>query len=192
MKIVGLTGGIGSGKTTVAKMFEALGVPIYIADDEAKKLTVTSAEIKEKLINLFGEIVYQNNVLNKSFLADKIFNNQDLLSQVNAIIHPVVATHFLDWVKNQDVSYVIKEAAILFESGSYKDCDVTILVTAPIELRLARVKKRDNATDEEIMSRINNQWSDEKKSKLADIILENIDIKTTKNSVLEIHQSLIL
>jgi len=190
VKIVGLTGGIGSGKTTVAKLFSELGVPIYIADIEAKKLTDSSKVIRRKLIALLGEDAYLGSKLNRKFVADKIFNNKSLLDAVNAVIHPKVAAHFKKWVSKQNAAYVIKEAAILFENGSYKNCDLVILVTAPKKIRIARVMARDNTSKTEIEQRMSNQWSDEKKKKLADIIIENIDLKTTRKEVESIHKSL--
>ncbi len=190
MKIVGLTGGIGSGKTTVAKLFSELGVPVYIADDEAKKLTNSSKVIRRKLIHLLGGQAYIDGSLNKKYIADKIFTDKALLNSVNAIIHPKVAAHFKKWALRQKTNYVIKEAAILFENGGYKDCDVVILVTAPKTLRIQRIIKRDNATQSEIEQRMGNQWSDSKKKKLADIIIENIEIGTTRQQVQLIHKTL--
>jgi dephospho-CoA kinase len=190
VKIIGLTGGIGSGKTTVAQLFSELGVPIYIADTEAKKLMDSSKVIRRKLVALLGEDAYSGTKLNRKFVADKIFNDKFLLDAVNAVIHPKVAAHFKKWVSKQKATYVIKEAAILFENGSYKDCDMVILVTAPKQMRINRVMARDNTSKAEIEQRMNNQWSDEKKLKLADIIIENIDLKTTKNKVEAIHNLL--
>lgn len=190
MKIIGLTGGIGSGKTTVAQLFSELGVPIYIADTEAKKLMDSSKVIRRKLVALLGEDAYSGIKLNRKFVADKIFNDKFLLDAVNAVIHPKVAAHFKKWVSKQKATYVIKEAAILFENGSYKNCDMVILVTAPKQMRINRVMARDNTSKAEIEQRMNNQWSDEKKLKLADIIIENIDLKTTKNKVEAIHNLL--
>jgi dephospho-CoA kinase len=190
MKVVGLTGGIGSGKTTVAKMFEDLGVPVYIADIEAKNLSNRSKIIKRKIIELLGEKAYRENELNRLFVANKIFNDANLLEAVNKIIHPKVAAHFKKWLAKQNSTYCIKEAAILFENGGYKKCDLTILVTAPIEVRIDRVIKRDKTSRESILERISNQWSDEEKKKLADIIIENIDLSTTKKEVIRIHNSL--
>lgn len=190
MKIVGLTGGIGSGKTTVARMFEKLGTPIYIADDEAKKLTNSSKIIKSKLINLLGEETYVDGVLNRTYVAEKIFSDKNLLEATNAIIHPEVYIHFKKWAAKQNSNYVIKEAAILFENGSYKDCDLIILVTAPKKIRVARLLDRDSTTIAAIEKRIKNQWSDAKKLKLADIVIKNTDLKSTEEQVLTIHNSL--
>lgn len=190
MKIIGLTGGIGSGKTTVANMFSKLGVPIYIADAEAKKLTNSSKLIRRKLIELLGEDAYSQGNLNRKYVADKIFNDKDLLEAVNKIIHPEVAAHFKTWAAKQKTPYIIQEAAILFENGSYRNFDKIILVTAPKELRISRVAERDNASGAEIEQRMNNQWSDEKKAKLADFIIENIQIEDTQKRVEAIHLSL--
>ena len=190
MKIVGLTGGIGSGKTTVATLFAELGVPVYIADDEAKKLMARSKIIKRHLVQLLGQAAYTENTLNSKFIAKKIFNDSILLSKVNAIVHPKVAAHFKRWVSKQTGAYCIKEAAILFESGSYKDCDTTILITAPKAIRLQRVLARDKASKEDILSRMNHQWSDRKKKAMADIVIENIDLDRVKKEVLKVHQML--
>lgn len=190
MKVIGLTGGIGSGKTTVAEMFSELGVPVYIADTEAKKLTNSSNAIRAELIDLLGEETYLRGVLNRKFVADKIFNNKELLEAVNAIIHPRVAAHFKTWVSQQTNGYVIQEAAILFENGSYRNFDKIILVTAPKDLRIARVTSRDNASSAEVERRMNNQWNDDKKEKLADFVIENIDIETTRKKVKTLHLSL--
>ncbi|WP_347374391.1 dephospho-CoA kinase [Aequorivita sp. Q41] len=190
MKIIGLTGGIGSGKTTVAKMFSRLGVPVYIADDEAKKLMATSKVIRKELIALLGEEAYMENSVNRKFIASKIFKDKVLLEAVNAIIHPKVAAHFKEWTTKQKSNYVIKEAAILFENGSYKNCDLVILVTAPEDIRVARVMARDKTSAKEIETRMNNQWSDEKKRQLADLVIENIDLENTKARVEFIDRSL--
>ncbi len=190
MKIIGLTGGIGSGKTTVAMMFRDLGIPVYIADTEAKALTNRSKVIRRKLIELLGAKAFKKGTLNRSVVAEKIFNDPELLQQVNAIIHPKVASHFKRWFKKQNAPYVIKEAAILFENGGYKHCDKTILVTAPLALRIERIRSRDGSTTSEIESRMSNQWSDADKVKLADIIIENIDLKDTQKHVFRIHKTL--
>jgi len=187
MKIVGLTGGIGSGKSTIATMFSALGVPIYIADTEAKQLMITSKVIRRKLIGLLGENAYRGAALNREFIAKKIFNNTELLENVNAIVHPKVASHFKRWLKKQNGPYCIKEVAILFENGGYKYCDYTILITAPFEARIERVSKRDRTDRQSIENRMGNQWSDEKKSVLADVIIENIELKATQKKVKKIH-----
>jgi dephospho-CoA kinase len=188
MKVIGLTGGIGSGKTTVANMFKELGVPVYIADDEARRLSNNSSVIKKKLIELLGHAAYIDGELNRKFIANIIFNDPYLLKKVNAIIHPKVASHFKKWVGKQEGNYCIKEAAILFENGGYKDCFLTILVTAPKETRIRRVLNRDTISPEEIEKRMSNQWRDEEKSKLADLIVENTDLEKTQKQVEKIHE----
>ena len=190
MKIVGLTGGIGSGKTTVAKLFMELGVPVYIADDEAKQLMARSKIIKRRLVQLLGKQAYSENSINRSFIANKIFSDPELLSKVNHSVHPKVAAHFKRWVHKQSGPYCIKEAAILFESGSYKECDTVILISAPKAVRLKRVLARDGVAEEDVLRRMDNQWSDEKKKELADIIIQNIDLNTVKNEVLKVHRRL--
>lgn len=187
MKIVGLTGGIGSGKSTVASYFEALGVPVYIADIEAKRITNTSKVVRRKVIALLGKRSYNSKGINRTFVASKVFNEKDLLDQLNAIIHPKVRQHFARWVKKQKGSYCIKETAILFENNGYKECDYIILVTAPKEIRIERILKRDNATLKDVKSRMDNQWLDEKKIPLADFVIENIDLEATKRQVAQIH-----
>ncbi len=191
MKIVGLTGGIGSGKTTVAKMFASLGISIYNSDFEAKILTNSSKIIRQQLVSLLGAETYKDGILNRKFMAEKIFNDKKLLSQVNAIIHPKVAEHFKNWVKKQNSPYIIKEAAILYESGSDALCDFVILVTASKEVRIQRVMDRDKVSKKEVEARMKNQWSDSKKAKLADFVIQNTDILDTKKQVEFIHYSLI-
>jgi len=191
MIIVGLTGGIGSGKTTVAKQFFALGVPVYIADEEAKKLMHKSKIIKRKLLQLFGDKVYVDGALNKPFIADIIFNDSSYLEKMNAIIHPRVAKHFKKWMLKQTAPYVIKEVAILFENGGYKQCDYVITVTAPITLRIERLLKRDETTKRKIMAIMKNQWSDDEKVKLSDFVIDNTTLENTKSRVVSIHKQIL-
>ncbi|WP_242085083.1 dephospho-CoA kinase [Aestuariivivens sediminis] len=191
MIIVGLTGGIGSGKTTVANVFKALGVPIYIADEEAKRLMNTSKVIKRKLIALFGEEAYRDGKLNKSFLAKVIFNDRSHLEQMNAIVHPKVARHFKKWVlKQQNSPYVIKEVAILFENDGHKACDYVITVTAPKELKIKRLLNREENSIKRIEAIMRNQWDDNERVPLSDFVIENIDLENTKEQVLKIHKEI--
>ncbi len=179
-KIIGLTGGIGSGKTTVANYFKSYGIPVYIADDEARKI-MQSADIMEAIKDLFGAEVFENETLNREKLAKIVFNNPESLEKLNGIVHPAVKKHFEQWLlQNLEAPYVIYEAAILFESGRYKDCDIIITVTAPIESRIQRVIKRDNTTRELVLKRINAQWTDEKRISKSDFVIENIAIEPTK------------
>jgi dephospho-CoA kinase len=187
MVVVGLTGGIGSGKTTVAKMFETFGIPVYIADIEAKLLMNRSKVIKRKLKQLLGDEAYVNERLNRPFIAKKIFNNKELLQRMNAIVHPKVASHFKRWLKKQSAPYIIKEVAILFENGSYKDCDFTITVTAPKEEKIKRVIKRDNSSKEKVSAIMSNQWSDAQRIELSDFVIKNQNLDETKKLVEEVH-----
>ena len=189
--IVGLTGGIGSGKTTVANYFKALNVPVYIADNEAKALMNRSKVIKRKLIKLFGDEAYVDNTLNKPFIASQIFSNQDLLKKMNAIVHPKVAKHFSNWVKKQNVPYVISEVAIIFENGSQGKYDYIITVVAPEQTRLNRVIKRDNSSEAKVKAIMNNQWTDQQKTEHSDFIINNTDLKDTKLQVENIHSKLL-
>lgn len=187
MKVVGLTGGIGSGKTTIAKMFEALGVPVYYADDEAKILMKTSLSIKNKLIQIFGSEAYIQNEVNKEFLANIIFHDKEKLHQINTIVHPEVNTHFKQWVKRQNAKYIIQENAILFESSKQDFFDIIITVTAPIELKISRVIERDSTSMEKILARMNNQLTDDFKISHSDYVIYNIDLQESMSQVNHIH-----
>ncbi len=186
-KIIGLTGGIGSGKSKVASAFAALGVPCYIADSEAKKLMQASPEVKEKLIALFGTEAYQDNVLNRTHIGDIVFHDPEKLKALNTIVHPAVGKHFAHWLTLQQAPYVIKEVAILFETGGQAFVDKSLLVTAPLELRIERVMQRDGCTKEAVLARINNQWKDEQRIPLADYVLENIDWSSTNQQIQALH-----
>jgi dephospho-CoA kinase len=185
-KIVGLTGGIGSGKTTVAKMFQELGVPIYIADLEARTIT-NHPETLQLIEQQFGLAIIQNGQLNRAAMADLVFNNSEKLQQLNAIIHPLVSKHFQEWLKvNADAVYVIKEAAILFETNNHLSCDFVITVTAPLEVKIVRVQKRDNASRQEIENRIKNQWLDAERIVLSDFVINNDNFDLTRKQVQKI------
>lgn len=187
---VGLTGGIGSGKTTVAQYFNELGIPIYYADIEAKKLMNSSKIIHRKLTQRFGEEVYKNNQLNKPFLANLIFTNKEHLAYVNSVVHPKVNQHFKRWIKKQHTAYVIQENALLFENNSYLFFDKVITVTAPKEVKINRVIDRDYTTKKQVLERMNNQLSDKEKIAKSDFVITNIDLIETKKQVLKIHQLL--
>ena len=189
-KVIGLTGGIGTGKTTVSKMFEALGVPVYNSDSEAKKIMVLP-EVIVLLKNNFGNSFFENDVLNRKKLADLVFKNPEKLNELNAIVHPFVKKNFMIWVKkNENKKFVIKESAILFESKTNINCDKIITVIAPLYLRMQRIVERDNLIFHEIVKRINNQLSDEKKVENSDFVIENTDLEMTKNQVLKIYKIL--
>ncbi len=189
-KIIGLTGGIGSGKTTVAKQFIAAGIPVYIADDEAKKI-LQQSEIINQIKNTFGDSVIENQQISRVKLAQLVFNHPEKLKQLNAIVHPAVKEHFQTWLETkQNEPYVIREAAILFESGSYHDCDFIISVVAPIEERIRRVMKRDGVDQSSVLARINNQWTDEQRISQSDFVIENVTTESTQRQVNEILKKL--
>ena len=191
MVIVGLTGGIGSGKTTIAKLFADLGVPVYIADVEAKKLMVNSKTIKQELIALLGEEAYSNGVLNKTYISNIIFNDKTYLNKINAIVHPRVAAHFKTWAASHNTPYVIKEVAILFENEGYKDCDYVITVTAPKALRISRVIKRDQTTKAKVEAIMSNQWDDSKKIERSDFVIYNEELENAKSQIAQIHSQIL-
>ncbi len=191
MVIVGLTGGIGSGKTTISKCFETFGIPVYIADDEAKGLMNRSKVIKRKLLQLFGEFAYKDGELNRPFLASKIFRDKTLLLKMNTIVHPKVASHFKRWLKKQDAPYVIKEAAIIFENKLESQYDYIITVIADEDLRITRVMKRDDASKEKIKAIIKNQLSDAEKIKKSDFVIINNDLDSAKEEVNGIHHQIL-
>ncbi|MCA1917784.1 MAG: dephospho-CoA kinase [Flavobacterium piscis] len=185
-KVIGLTGGIGSGKTTIANYFATMGVPVYIADHAAKKV-MQAEKIVQEIKTTFGDSVFENDVLNRAKLAEIVFNNAEKLAQLNAIVHPAVKSDFESWLQeNKNHYYVIYEAAILFESGRYKECDVIITVTAPEEIRIERVVKRDNTTREQVLSRIKMQWNDEKRISLSNFVINNSNLKIAKEEVVKI------
>jgi dephospho-CoA kinase len=190
--IVGLTGGIGSGKTTVANIFAQFdGVIVYNADSEAKKIMESSSIIKSKIIEVFGQKSYENNQLNRPFIASIVFNDTVKLGKLNAIVHPEVKRHFQQFViqhKNKD--YIVYENAILFESESNLKCDIIISVYAPIEIRTERVMLRDKSSREAIEARIKNQWLEEKKLLQSNYMICNIDSKKTHIRVIDIHNIL--
>ncbi|GAA4920716.1 dephospho-CoA kinase [Mucilaginibacter defluvii] len=187
---IGLTGNIGSGKTTVAKVFEVLGIPVFYADAAAKSVMVSDAELIKGVKQAFGsEAYFADGALNRKHIADIVFNNADELARLNALVHPAVFRAFDEWVLQQTkAAYVIKEAAILFESGSYKMCHQTILVSAPLEHRLQRVMQRDGISRVEAATRDARQMSEEQKSKLANHIINNDGSRLVIPQVLALHQ----
>lgn len=171
---IGITGGIGSGKSTVCNIFKLLGVPVFEADLTGKILINSNAEIRKGMIQLFGKNIYNSdNKIDRKTLANLIFNDDLLMEKVNQLVHPVVRNEFINWQKKQNSVYAIHEAAILFESGFYKMMDYTILVSAPEEMKIERVTGRDNILPEMVRSRMLKQWTDEEKRKLASIELVN-------------------
>lgn len=189
MKRIGITGGIGSGKSTVCKLFALLGVPVYAADDESKKLLDDNASVKLAIVGAFGEsILDESGFIDRKQLATLVFNDKMKLDQLNGIVHPAVAKHFEDWCKKQsNVPYILKEAAILFESGANKGVDEVIVVTAPKDIRIQRVIGRDKVSSEEVEKRMANQWPEEEKVKLANYVLTNDEQQLLIPQVLQLH-----
>ncbi len=188
---IGITGGIGSGKTTVCKVFESLGIPVFNADLTAKKIMVEDAFLIEEVKSAFGKDSYlENKVLNSKHIADIVFNDINALTKLNSIVHPAVFRAFETWVKEMpsNVPYVLKEAALLFESGADQMCDHTILVTAPLTSKLARVMKRDGVTEMQVKARMNKQFTDKQKLKMADYFIENNENHSLILQVLALHQ----
>ena len=192
MQHLGITGGIGSGKTTVCKIFETLGIPIYYADDQAKHLMSHDPDLIAGIIDLFGPEAYlEPQVLNRSHIAQVAFNNKDKLAQLNALVHPAVARDGLEWQSAQkNVPYTLKEAALLYESGSYRSLDKIIVVTAPLELRIERVMARDGAKREDIEARISKQMPEAEKVNLADFVIYNDGEQALIPQVMGIHRQL--
>ena len=170
---IGLTGGIGSGKSTIAKVLEKMGYPVFYADLEAKKIYHEDPVLKENLIQIIGQEVFVNGQLNTKLLAEKLFSNTQLKDHVAALVHPIVREAFVSWVKLQKASLVFNEAAILFETGAYQNFDANLLVVAPAQLRIERVIKRDALNEDQVQARIAQQWSDEQKMKLTPYLIHN-------------------
>lgn len=193
MFILGITGGIGSGKTTVCKIFEVLGVPVYYADERAKWLLNNDAAVKENVIALLGNEAYSSGELNRPFIAEKVFANKNLLEQYNAIVHPAVAEDTLSWnSQHLDEPYILKEAALLVETGSYLNLDKLIVVTAPENIRIERVVQRDGLSKEAIAARIANQMPESEKVKLADFVIVNDGTQSLIEQVKNIHQEIMV
>ena len=192
MLTVGLTGGIGSGKSLVAKIFEHLGIPVFQADAESAKILADDTQVRQLLTEWFGDSIYSGGKPDRAAIARIVFNNPEMLAKLNGVIHPRVMESFITWSAGQDcVPYVVHEAAILFESGFYRNMDATILVVAPEEIRINRVLSRDKTSVESIRLRMKNQWSDEQKAVLADFTINNDGISALIPAILEIHKKLI-
>ncbi|SEQ91178.1 dephospho-CoA kinase [Pedobacter rhizosphaerae] len=188
---VGITGGIGSGKTTVCKIFEVLGIPVFYADPEAKNIMIKDEVLIAGIKETFGEESYfSDGTLNNKHLAGIVFNNEAELKKLNALVHPAVFRGFDNWEKQipSNTSYTLKEAALLFESGSYKMCDINILVTAPPEVKIARVIQRDGISEEQVKARMDKQLPDEEKMRLADYLIINDEKNSLIEQVLGLHK----
>lgn len=186
-KIIGLTGGIGSGKTRVVKVFSDLGVPCYVADNAAKELMAKEASLIKQIKDLFGAKAYNTQGLNRAYIGAIVFSDPQKLKALNAIVHPAVAKDFSLWLALQKAPYVIKEVAILFETGGYKAVDQTLLITAPKEVRLQRAMQRDQVAKEVILARMNHQWEDEQRIPLADHIINNDIWEETLKEIKRLH-----
>lgn len=191
-KIIGLTGGIGSGKTTIANYLVSLGYPVYIADDAGRKV-MQKQEIIDAIKEKFGLEIFENNLLNRAKLAKIVFDNPEQLKKLNAIVHPAVKEDFKNWLTRYlESPLVFYESAILFESGSYNDFDVIITVIAPLEKRIARVLERDNSNREQVLNRINAQWTDEQRISKSDFVIENLNIDLAKQKMDEFLKILLI
>ncbi len=188
---LGITGGIGSGKSTVCEIFKSLGIPIYSADDRAKALMTEDEELIRSVKALFGDEAYlPDGSLNRSYIASIVFNNAQKLELLNALVHPAVFRDFARWSAEQSSPYVIKEAALLFESGSFRDLDYVATVSAPQKLRVERSMKRDKASAEAIKARMKKQWSEKQRLEAADFVLKNDGEHPLIPQVLELHQKM--
>ena len=185
MKKIGLTGGIGSGKSTVSKILISEGVPVYDSDSKAKFLMNSSIELKKKIVQKFGKESYVNNKLNRDYLSNIVFKNRSEIIKINSIVHPFVYDDFNNWKKGFFSKYVIFESALIFETGYYKNNDYNILVVSDLNTRIKRVKNRDNISEKDVISRINNQWSDDKKIPLCDYIIKNNSLNETNKTVIK-------
>jgi len=190
MILVGLTGGIGSGKTTVAQIFNGLGVPVYNADKEAKLLMKNSTELRAKLTDIFGKNAYVDGELNRKFLSERIFANKDLLTKMNSLVHPAVEEHFNNWLQKQNTAYILKEAAIIFEHNKQNEYDFIITVIADKEERIKRTMQRDSRNRESVVNIIDNQLPDSEKIKKSDFVITNHELAQTTKQVAEIHKML--
>ena len=191
--LVGITGGIGSGKSTVCKLFSLLGVPVYTADDRAKWLMNHDSPLKEKILAVFGSESYlSNGELNRAYLAASVFSNPEKVAALNALVHPAVRKDFMDWVSQQTAPYLIKEAALLFETGAAKELDCVINVSSPLRVRMARVLLRDpHRTEEQVNQIIDQQLPDEEKNERADFSIKNTDNKLLLPQVIALHEQLL-
>lgn len=183
---IGITGGIGSGKTTVAKIFEVIDIPVYYADDAARHLMNTNEELKAQIKAAFGEESYTDGKLNRKYLASIVFNSPEKLNLLNSLIHPATLADAARWMSQQSSPYILKEAALLFESGSNKDLDYVIGVTAPLALRLQRVISRDHVSKAEVLQRMSSQMDEEEKMKRCDFIIFNDETRPVIPQVLEL------
>lgn len=189
---IGITGGIGVGKSVVTRIFKVLGIPTYDADKEAKDIMVKNDAVRNSLISTFGsETYFEDGSLNREWLSSRVFSNSEELKKLNAIVHPAVIKDGEDWAAAQTSLYSVKEAALLFESGSYKSLDFNILVSSPLEVRIERVMERDRVDREEVLRRIGKQMPEKEKEELCDFIIFNDDEHSLIEQVMNLHQRFI-
>jgi dephospho-CoA kinase len=188
---IGITGGIGSGKTTVANIFEVLGIPVYYADDAAKRLMDEDEELKQKIKQQFGDEVYKNGKLDKKYLADIVFASPEKLALLNALVHPATLKDADSWMQKQTTPYTLKEAALIFESGAQQNLDYIIGVTAPAPLRILRTMQRDGITREDVIARMDKQMEETIKMKLCDFIIKNDEQEMLLPQVIQLHEKLL-
>ena len=188
---VGITGGIGSGKTTVTKIFETLGIPIYYADDAAKRLMNEDASIKTQLVQYFGAATYKDGVLDRPCLSAQVFGDKEKLELLNSIVHPVTIADAATWMQQQTAPYAIKEAALIFESGMQKELDYIIGVYAPATLRIFRSMKREGSSKEKVLARMNQQMDEDIKMKLCDTVITNDEQQAVLPQVMVLHERLL-
>ena len=188
---IGLTGGIGSGKTTVAQIFEVLGIPVYYADMEAKRLMNTNTVLKNEILQNFGEEAYKAGKLNSTYISSIVFNDQSKLDLLNSLVHPATMKDGEDWFNQQTTPYAIHEAALIFEAGINKKMDRVIGVFTPITIRIKRILERDQLSEKEIQHRIDRQMDEEKKMKLCDFVISNDEQRLLIPQVLELHEKLL-
>lgn len=188
---IGLTGGIGSGKSTIARIFETLGIPVYYADDAARKIMNTDETLKQTILHHFGKDSYKDGILDRKYIAAIVFNDKEKLELLNSLIHPVTIKDAEEWMQQQTAPYAIKEAALLFESGASENLDYIIGVYAPQHLRVQRVMKRDKLPVEEIMKRISRQVDEEMKMKLCNFIITNNEQELVIPQVIKLHEKFV-
>jgi dephospho-CoA kinase len=187
---VGLTGGIGSGKTLVSSVLKKLGVPVYDADSQARRIMNEDSRLRQGIVGLFGEEAYLDGSLNRSYLAGRVFGNTQMLSSLNNLVHPAVRKDYSNWLSRQTAPYVVEEAAILFESGANRMMDMTILVYAPVDVRINRVMKRDGIGEDQVRERMKHQLDEEEKRRLSDKVITNDEREMLLPQIIAVHQEI--
>jgi dephospho-CoA kinase len=188
---IGLTGGIGSGKSTVAKVFEVLGIPVYYADDAARRIMNEDEQLRQQIMQHFGEASYKNNQLDRPYIATQVFNNKEKLELMNSLVHPATIRDAEKWMHKQTTPYAIKEAALIFESGSQDQLDYIIGVSAPVPLRMLRAMKRDGSTRDQVLARMNKQIQEVIKMRLCDFVIHNDEQQAVLPQVILLHEKLV-